>query len=87
MKEPTKLARGPSFVTPIMDKVNELIDATRPARNIEGRGGMKITASDTNIVIEPPESSGLPAGYGPEEWNVCINGSPGTRNFITDNPD
>jgi hypothetical protein len=29
----------------------------------------------------------LPDGYGPEEYVVCVDGSPETRNFITDNPD
>lgn len=31
--------------------------------------------------------SGLPAGYGPEEYTICVDGAPVLRNFLTDNPD
>jgi hypothetical protein len=31
--------------------------------------------------------SGVPSGYGPEEWTVYDGGVVTTRNFLTDNPD
>jgi hypothetical protein len=55
---------------------------------VDGTGiVLKDAAGVTVTTLSTTTGGGLPAGYGPEEWSVCINGSPGTRNFITDNPD
>jgi hypothetical protein len=72
-------------------KINELIAALEPIINAQGLGTVKIVKSDTNWVIQglsaPADESGLPSGYGPEEWTVYDGGVVTTRNFLTDNPD
>ncbi len=96
-----KLKGWPMAFSAMGSKINELVSAIRPLSNIEGRNGVKVTMADNNIIIELPSDSendggssgtggggsGLPSGYGPEEWTVYDGGVVTTRNFLTDNPD
>jgi hypothetical protein len=94
---PEKLSSWPAAFDAQARKINQIIDALRPLSSIEGRNGIKVTASEMNIVVEIPSpdendggggsGSGLPDGYGPEEWTVYDGGIVTTRNFLTDNPD
>jgi len=67
-------------------KTNELVRAVNALLNMEGRDGIRVTVSDTNVLITL-DGGGLPEGYGPEELKICVNGEIVDRNFLTDNPD
>jgi len=75
-------------------KINEIIDSLNPLINMVGRDGIVVKVTDNNVSIGFQDGktgggggSGLPSGYGAEEWTVYDDGIVTTRNFITDNPD
>jgi len=71
-------------------RLNMLIKFASVVNNMKGTNGIVVTITDENMVISGEEISGgggLPSGYGPEEFTICVNGSPALRNFLTDNPD
>ena len=71
-------------------RINELIDAVAALKSMRGENGVTVNVTETDVVISAEGGgggSGLPSGYGPEEWTVYDGGVVTTRNFLTDNPD
>ena len=74
-----------AFIAGLSRKLNEVIGSLNLVLNMRGSGGVKVDFSNSNVDIRG--ASGLPDGYGPEEWTVYDGGVVTTRNFLTDNPD
>ena len=96
MAVPERLKEYPQAFAAMGQRLNALIDFCKTIESMEGKGGIKVSVSDRRMVIDgsaPPDDtgggggSGLPSGYGPEEWSVYDGGVVTTRNFLTDNPD
>ena len=96
MALPEELEEYPMAFADIARRVNALIAFGKTIELMEGKGGIKVSVSDRRITIDgsaPHDDtgggggSGLPSGYGPEEWSVYDGGVVTTRNFLTDNPD
>lgn len=75
------------------NKFNDAADVLEAAMQFTSNdGSLTITQSDNGTDFSVPSGgggggSGLPSGYGPEEWTVYDGGVVTTRNFLTDNPD
>ena len=76
--------------------VNSMVDAVNALKAMRGENGISVNVTDSDTVIGNTlgselggggGGSGLPDGYGPEEWTVYDGGVVTTRNFLTDNPD
>ncbi len=86
-----KLTSWPAAFDSQARKINEIVEALKPLLDISSTDGIKITTAENSITIGFDDGStggsGLPSGYGPEEWTVYDGGVVTTRNFLTDNPD
>lgn len=71
----SEIALVPKAFKDAFDKVNACIRVVRAIANMEGKGGIKITKSESNWIIEATES-GIPAGYLEEIFTICEDGSP-----------
>lgn len=67
MNDPAKITSASPYLADLSQRINDLIDATRPARNLEGRGPLKVTASDANVVFEL-------LGYQEINVTLCLSG-------------
>jgi len=85
-----QILSAPLFVGELADKINEVVATANKVEGLKAGSGIAITVSEGGIVISTDGTgggSGLPSGYGPEEWTVYDGGVVTTRNFLTDNPD
>ena len=95
MALPEDITEAPAAFHIFLVRINQMLKFLRAVEAMEGTNGVKVSVSDNRIVIDgsaPPDAgggtgSGLPTGYGPEEWTVYDGGVVTTRNFLTDNPD
>jgi hypothetical protein len=75
------IVSAPEFMEIPCGKINEIAAALKPLLNITGQGSVKVTVSDSNIVISSTGGggAGLPADYTFEEFTICDSGTPATR--------
>lgn len=55
--------------------------------SVNDGNGIDSIGAGSDVTVASSGGTGLPDGYGPEAYTVCVNGAPVTRNFLTDNPD
>jgi hypothetical protein len=87
---PEPIRNAPAALGRLATNLNLILRFARIVNNAEGRDGIRVDVTDGNMIISADvlaSGGGLPDGYGPEEFTVCEDGAPVTRNFITDNPD
>lgn len=79
------ISRIPRGFVDAFRKINAAIRLLNAINNVEGRGGIKITKSESNWIIEynPAEvgsdglsGGGVPSGYTEETFTICEDGSP-----------
>lgn len=81
---PGDIDQAPGTFAAWAQTTNFLLKFARAFTAIEGKGGTKVTISESNVIVS---STGLPDGYGPEEFTICDSGTPVTRKFLTNSPD
>lgn len=69
----SEIRRVPAAFVTAFTKVNVAIRVLRSLSNLQGRGGITVTWSDSNVIIA---GGGLPAGYAEEEFTICEAGAP-----------
>ena len=78
---PDKLSTSPAFLLPYFQNQNNLIGALTPFTKLEGKNGISITESDTNIVFSYDEPSGSfvePSATTVLPFQVALDPSAGT---------
>ncbi len=71
----SEIRRVPAAFVTAFTKVNVAIRVLRSLSNLQGRGGITVTWSDSNVIIAGG-GGGLPAGYAEEEFTICEAGAP-----------
>lgn len=69
----SEIRRVPAAFVTAFTKVNVAIRVLRSLSNLQGRGGITVTWSDSNVIIA---GGGLPAGYAEEKFTICEAGAP-----------
>lgn len=77
------IQEAPDAFVDIARAVNDLARKVKP---MKGGRGVSVKVGDDYVLISLSGSL-PPTGYGPEQFTICEDGAPATRNFITDNPD
>lgn len=70
-----EITRAPKAFQEAFSRVNACIRAVRAITAMEGRGGIKITKSENNWIIEST-GSGVPDGYEEYDAIICNDGTP-----------
>jgi hypothetical protein len=76
----SRLGRAPRFLAEPFARINAALRVLQAIANMEGRGGIKITKSENNWVVDASgvqgTGDGVPEGYAEEEFTICEDGEP-----------
>lgn len=81
--EKLKITESPAAFASFAEKHNALVDLLM---TMYGQNGVSVYRSSGRIIIEGAGPSGIPAGFGPVDLQVCVNGSAVTYTFLASTP-
>lgn len=85
MQPPKKFQTAPGFIGKLAERLNELIDFVRPFAKIEAKGGIRVTRSESNVVIDGGMPTDAQPGdmlyYGATGW-VLLRAPTGSVNPV-----
>lgn len=74
-----KITETPAAFLHFAEKHNALVDLLM---TMYGQNGVNVYRSSGRIVIDGAGPGGIPAGFGPVDLQVCVNGAAVTYTFL-----